>query len=101
MPHKDDAKFREVDLGDPDGFTAEQVGEREIRVTGVCPRCDDTTTATIRRGVVGGGTVKAPPSPDSPGLVPATIWCECGYYHDGRPDTSAESGCGAYWRVAL
>ena len=103
MPHKDGERFREVNLGDQKGFSATKLSEQEIKVTGICPRCDDTTTASIRRGLVGGGTVKGLPevAPEQAGTVAATIYCECGYYHEGRPDTSSESGCGAYWTVAL
>jgi hypothetical protein len=103
VPHKDNERFRRVDLGDQSGFSTEKLSHREIKVTGICPRCDDTMTISIRRGMVGGGTVKGPADsdPGSTGTAPATIYCECGYYHEGREEGSSENGCGAYWTIAL
>jgi hypothetical protein len=103
VPHKDNERFRQVNLGDQSGFSTERVSDRELRVTGVCPRCDDTMAISIRRGMVGGGTVKRPADtdPEPTGAAWATIYCECGYHHEGREEGSGENGCGAYWRVAL
>lgn len=92
MGHADTKEFSEEDFGDLSGFDVKR-SDREVRVTGVCPRCDGATTFVIRRGIVKGLRRGAP--------KPTTVFCSCGKPHTGRPEDAPDPGCGARWKVTL
>ncbi len=72
-------------------FSEERVGPL-LRLTGKCPRCTHLTTTDYKAltlGVERGGRVKES----------ATIFCKCGYPHDGHPD--GDPSCGAYWTAEV
>lgn len=98
--HKDQERFREVDLGTRSGDTVTRSG-KDLIVAGTCGRCNARSTFTINNGVAIGGSGKGLGRRQPPDLPTATVFCGCGFFHDGRPEGSDENGCGAYWSVAI
>jgi hypothetical protein len=105
--HNDGQVFRERDLGPVDGFTSSALAEG-VTVTGICPQCGGETTMSFSYGYPRAGTLERRPvprgeggPPDQTAETPTTLYCACGSTHAGRPESSEETGCGAYWTVYL
>ncbi|RSM79972.1 hypothetical protein DMH04_30690 [Kibdelosporangium aridum] len=82
---------------DYDGeYQVEPNAEGDVLVRTVCPACHGRTSTQFSVGLPSGAK--------GPKITPArrvTVVCGCGYPHNLRPSTTAESGCGAYWKVDL
>lgn len=89
---------------------------RAVTASGSCPACGGLTSAEFPYGIGGtgtkGGRPGAAPQPASPGaqsggpspsaaITRATICCECGHAHPGRPAGASDVGCGRFWQVDL
>jgi hypothetical protein len=72
----------------------------EIVVTMYCPACQAKLTEEIWPGGVHGTKGFLRNAPAIP-TGPQPFICACGYDHDGRPDSSIDTGCGAFWKVEL
>ncbi|MEH1168848.1 hypothetical protein V6V47_26025 [Micromonospora sp. CPCC 205539] len=76
------------------GFTVREF-EFAVQLSGQCPRCDHSTTATLvdelYRRESPAGTAR------NPGY--RTVLCECEADHPTRP--AGLRGCGAYWTLRL
>jgi hypothetical protein len=75
-----------------------------VILSGECPRCEHEFSfelPTKSSTIVPGRGLSGQSAPDdlAAGPVEHTVYCRCGYDHDGRPD--GESGCGAMANVTL
>jgi len=69
-------------------------------ITGTCPRCQHPTAYSVPIGVITRGVSSIETQQvEVSGHYDTIMVCSCGYPHPMRPAT--ESGCGAYWRIAL
>jgi hypothetical protein len=98
--HEDSARFREVDMGEGQNYTVHRDG-RDLVIMGACPRCKEATEFRIKDGIAIGGSGKGLGKGKRPDSPTATVYCTCGYTHEGRPDSSDENGCGAFWKVRI
>lgn len=82
------------------GLSAKKLADAVV-IEATCPRCDHLTATHLPIGVIAPamkGIVRR--SVDIPaGRYDTVMVCSCGYPHPGRPPE--ETGCGAYWRVAM
>ncbi len=58
--------------------------------SGQCPRCLHQTNFTVPRVRPDAAGGRQRPGPEV-----LTMYCECGYPHEGHPDR--DNSCGAYW----
>ena len=104
--HKGTVKFAEVEAAaQPAGqFTVEWTADgRSVTVRGHCPECRALTSSEFRAGLGGSkGAFRGSPKPPLTVLPsPLTVYCECGYAHEDRPQNALDTGCGRYWSVYL
>lgn len=103
--HDDGLVYREVKLPLQGGFTREWNADG-VTVTGTCPRCHGETSAEfkiVRPSVEGIRPVDYPEDDptDTWAADPPSVICACGFFHDKRPETSEETGCGAVFKIGL
>jgi hypothetical protein len=104
IEHHRPIKFVEVEIPADASFTVTTAADgRTLTVTGVCPACGGHTSTDFPYGIGGYGykglTRRANRQPDQ--LAVATILCECGHGHPGRPDGQPDLGCGRFWTMGL
>jgi hypothetical protein len=75
-------------------------GGRTVTIKGGCPACAHLTSAEFSFGI---GVSKGFRGKPRPAILPSpvTMFCECGYAHDGRPPDALDTGCGRFWAVHL
>ncbi|GAA2102644.1 hypothetical protein GCM10009801_76860 [Streptomyces albiaxialis] len=103
--HDHEVRYEEQEWGTVprDGFARHATAE-EVRVEGLCPRCQGPYVSAYRRGfaVVGSKGLfsrnRAEEPPPDP-LSGAVHICACGHPHPGQPDALPFVGCGAQWRI--
>ncbi|MYQ46860.1 hypothetical protein GTW40_17655 [Streptomyces sp. SID4985] len=105
--HDLDLKYAKTDCGTR-GEAEFTLGADPHRVTvsGRCPRCEGETGTDFPRGVAGTKgwrfwAKEETPSPAGRSAVVGAevLYCECGFAHEGMPETTGFEGCGAYWRI--
>jgi hypothetical protein len=67
--------------------------------SGNCPACGGWMTKELSYGIPGTKGFRRGPTPGDPGT--ATLICECGHVHPGKPAGAADDGCGRYWPIDL
>jgi hypothetical protein len=75
---------------------------RTVTASGACPACGGHTSTEFSYGIGGAGTKgRHPQDPmtPTPAIPEATIYCECGHAHPGRPTNALDVGCGRFWQV--
>lgn len=104
-PHDLDLAYAQFPLGAVDDRFDVVVDQDGVTVSGTCPRCHGPTTTTFPKGIAG---TKGFPwfgrGTDSRAELKAaasaeTLFCECGYAHDGQPEGTLFEGCGAQWTL--
>lgn len=97
--------YVEREHGSPTGFAAAvDPDDGCIEVRGTCPGCGGFTVSPFPRGIPAAGykgTIFRRKRQRIPAPERATMFCECGHLHDGRPDAAYDVGCGAFWTVDL
>ncbi|MGQ4385312.1 hypothetical protein [Streptomyces sp. SAS_270] len=107
MPDHEPTGFREHEAAvrATDDFTVVRSDDgRWYTVTGPCPTCRATVVFRVAYGVLGPSKSKrrwgrrSGPEPLT-GTIP--VYCQCGYPHADKPPESLDTGCGAFWDVAV
>jgi hypothetical protein len=104
IDHHRPIKFIEVEIPADASFTVITAADgRTLTVSGTCPACGGRTIADVPYGIGGYGYkglkrrgIRRSDHPEK-----ATIMCECGYTHPGRPDAQPDLGCGRFWTIDL
>jgi hypothetical protein len=104
IDHHRPIKFVEVEIPADASFAVTIAADgRTLTVSGVCPACGGRTITDLPYGIGGYGykglTRRAGRRSDH--LAVATILCECGHAHPGRPDAQPDLGCGRFWTMDL
>jgi hypothetical protein len=68
---------------------------KRVVVEGNCTACGHRTCYDFGPVVVTGADEEGSAVAETAGR--ATVYCECGYPHAGRPEGEIFLGCGAYW----
>jgi hypothetical protein len=104
IDHHRPIRFVEVEIPADASFTVTTGTDgRTLIVCGICPACGGRTITDLPYGIGGYGykglTRQASRRIDHP--PSATILCECGHAHAGRPDAQPDLGCGRFWTIDL
>ncbi|SEK35426.1 hypothetical protein [Streptacidiphilus jiangxiensis] len=97
--------FREVQTDpatNPAATVERSPDGRWYTVSGACPTCHGRTVSRVAHGVLGPGKGLWGARPSPPPLTGVlTVYCMCGFPHPARPDSSPDTGCGAFWDVPV
>jgi len=104
IDHHRPIKFIEAEMSPDAPFTITVATDgKALIVSGVCPACGGQTVTDLPYGIGGygykgllGHSRKRFDAPSK-----ATIFCECGHIHPGRPAEQPDLGCGRFWTIDL
>jgi hypothetical protein len=105
IDHHRPIEFAEVEMPPGENFTVTVAADgKTLLVSEVCPACGGRTVTDLPYGLGGfygyKGLWRHPPTRPAP-PARATIICECGHSHPGRPAEQPDSGCGRFWTIEL